>query len=251
MTLTTPSLASVTAGEPVTAQGWNAIVTGLTALYDAVIALGGETLDVAVTRSVGTGTTATTEPLPTADVLAEPLGEGHSVQALPPFGTRTAHLLGGLTNGTWRVHIQAPGFTAEIREVTIPHTEPLAVTLTTDGVETPDLFGLGMRGALDKLRALGIDADLVLDTTGREISRVAVPAEYVDAPVLAQLPAAGAVVPSGTGRVRMVVSSALRREPVVTMPSLAGLTLSEAQQALGKLGLRVGTTTFRETAADQ
>jgi hypothetical protein len=251
MTLTTPSLATVTAGEPVTAQGWNAIVSGLTALYDAVIALGGATLDVAVTRAVGTGTGATTQPLPSADVLAEPLGQGRPVQALPPFGTRTAHLLGGLTEGTWRVHVQAPGFTAETREVTIPRTEPLAVTLTTAGVETPDLFGLGMRGALDMLRALGIDADLVLDTTGREISKVAVPAEYVDAPILAQLPAAGAVVPSGTGRVRLVVSSALRREPVVTMPSLAGLTLTEAQQTLGKLGLRVGTTTFRETAPEQ
>lgn len=248
MTLTTPSLAVVTAGEPVTAQGWNAIVSGLTTLYDAVIALGGETLDVAVTRMVGTGSSATAKPLPTADVLAEPLGEGHAVRALPPFGTHTAHLLGGLTGGSWRVHVQAPGFTSEIREVTIPRAEPLAVTLTVNGVETPDLFGTSLRGALDKLRALGIDADLILDTTGREVSRVAVPAEYVDAPILAQLPAAGVVLPSGTGRVKLVVSSALRRDPVVTMPSLAGLTLSEAQQALGKLGLRVGTTTFRETA---
>lgn len=240
MPLTTPPLATVTAGEPVTAQGWNAVVDGLTDLYSAVIALGGATLDVAVT--------AGTQPLATAEVIAEPLGEGRPVRALPPFGARTAHLLVGLTDGPWRVHLQAPGFTTEVRDVTLPRTDPLAVTLTTAGVVVPDLFGVGLRAALDQVRALGIDADLVLDTTGREVSRSALPAEYVDAPILLQLPAAGAVVPTGTGRVKLVVASALRRDPVVTMPSLVGLRLSEAQQVLENLGLRLGSTTVHENA---
>jgi hypothetical protein len=251
MTLTTPSLATVTPGQPVTAQGWNALVNGLAELYEAVIALGGEALDVTVTRAVGTGAAATTEPFPSAEVVAEPLGEGRPVRALPPFGSRTAHLLAGLTDGNWRVHIEAPGHTAEVRELTLPNAAPIAVTLQTAGVATPDLFGLGLRAALDALRAQGVDADLVLDTTGREISRVAVPAEYVDSPVLAQLPATGTVIPAGSGRVRIVVSSALRRDPVVTMPSLIGLTVTEAQTTLNKLGLQVGTTTFRETAENQ
>jgi hypothetical protein len=179
-------------------------------------------------------------------VLAEPLGEGRPVRALPPFGTRTAHLLSGLTDGPWRVHVQAPGFTREVREVTLPHPDPLAVALTRSGALVPDLFSVSLRAAMDQVRALGIDTDLVLDTTGREISRTALPAEYVDAPVLGQLPDAGAVVPSGTGRVRLLVASALRRDPVVTMPSLAGLSLTEAGQVLERLGLRLGTTTIRE-----
>lgn len=240
MPLTTPPLAKVTPGEPVTAQGWNAIVSGLTALYDAVIALGGATLDVAVSTDAG--------PLSGAEVIAEPLGEGRPVRALPPFAARTAYLLVGLTDGPWRVHISAGGFTTEMRDVTLPRTEPLAVTLTTAGVVIPDLFGVSMQGALDQVRALGIDADLVLDTTGREVSRSSVPPEYVDAPILVQLPVAGTVVPTGTGRVRLVVASALRRDPVVTMPSLVGLRLSEAQQVLSNLGLRLGSTTIRETA---
>lgn len=232
MPLSKPPLATVNPGEPVTAQGWNALINGLSALYDAVIALGGGTLEVTVT--------AGGKPVP-ATVVAEPLGEGRPTTALPPFGTRTAHLLVGLTDGPWRVHVQSGGFTSETRDVTMP-AAPLAVALTAAGVVVPDLFGVGARAALDTLRAAGIDADTMLDTTGREVSKTALPPEYVDSPVLAQLPAAGAVVPSGTGRVRLVLASALRRDPVVTMPSLIGLSLTEAKEVLENVGLTLGSS---------
>ena len=238
MPLTTPALATVTAGEPVTAQGWNAIVTGLGDLYAAVIALGGETLDVAVTSNGA--------PFPDAVVIAEPLGGGRAVRALPPFGARTAHLLVGLTDGAWRLHIQAPAFVSQTKDVVLPSAEVVAVAMAVDGIVVPDLFGVSLQGALDQVRALKIDADLVLDTTGREVSRTAVPPEFVDAPVLMQLPAAGAVVPLATGRVRLVVASALRRDPVVTMPSIIGLTLAEAQEAVERVGLRLGSSSVRD-----
>lgn len=238
MALTTPALATVTAGEPVTAQGWNAIVTSLGDLYAAVIALGGETLDVAVT--------ANGAPFHDAVVIAEPLDDGRPVRALPPFGARTSHLLVGLTDGSWRVHVEAPGFASQTKDVTLPSDEVVAVALAVDGVVVPDLFGTSLQAALDAVRALKIDADIVLDTTGREVSRSAVPPEFVDAPVLAQLPAAGAVLPLGTGRVRLVVASALRRDPVVTMPSIIGLTLTEAQEALERVGLRLGSSSVRD-----
>lgn len=233
MPLSKPPLTTVTPGEPVTAQGWNALVNGLSALFDAVIALGGGTLEVAVTAG-GKPAAAT--------VLAEPLGEGRPTTALPPYGTRTTHLLVGLTSGPWRVHVQAPGFTTETRDVTMPASTAVAVALTVAGVAVPDLFGLGARAALDTLKAATIDADQLLDTTGKEISRTALPPEYVDAPVLAQLPDAGTVVPAGTGRVRLVLASALRRDPVITMPSLIGLTLTEAKEVLEKVGLTLGSS---------
>jgi hypothetical protein len=233
MSLSKPPLATVTPGEPVTAQGWNALVNGLSALYDAVIALGSGVLEVAVT-SAGKPVTAT--------VLAEPFGEGQPTAALPPYGTRTTHLLVGLTGGLWRVHVQSSGFVTETRDITVPtKAGPIAVPLTPAGVRVPDLFGVGALAALNKLRAAGIDADLLLDTTGQEISRTAVPPEYVDSPVLAQLPATGEVLPAGTGRVRLVVASALRRDPVVTMPSLVGLSLTEAKEVLEKVGLTLGS----------
>ena len=205
MPLTKPPLATVSPGEPVSAQGWNALVNGLSTLYDAVIALGGDTLVVAVTEG-------TTE-LRDAIVVAEPLGEGQAVRALPPFGARPNHVVVGLTAGPWRIHVQLDGFNDEVREISVPQTDPLAVAMTRAGVVVPNLFGVGARSALDQLHALGIDADLLLDTTGR---------------------------------VKLVVASALRRDPVVTMPSLVGLTLREAQQVLDRLGLRVGDTTVRD-----
>lgn len=235
MPLTRPTLASVSPGEPLTAQAWNSLVNGVTGLYDAVIALGGATMEVEVTGP---------DPLD-VKVIAEPLGEGRATEALPPFGTRTRHLLVGLTDGPWRVHVSAAGFATQQREVTMPVTDPLAVALTVDGVVVPDFFGQPVRGVLDKLRSLGIDADALLDTTGREVSRTSLPPEYVDAPVLLQLPEAGAVVPTGTGRVRLVVASALRRDPVVTMPSLVGLSLTEAKQVLDRLGLVLGQSNVR------
>src|SRR5262245_31436643 len=180
MPLTKPPLVSVSPGEPVTASGWNALVTGLSALYDAVIALGGALLEVSVI--------ANDFPQPGATVIAEPLGEGHPVQALPPFGTRTRHLLAGLTDGPGRIHVENPGFNSETRDVTLPDPDVLLVNLTRAGVVVPDLFGIGTQAALDQVRGLGIDVDMLLDTTGREVSRTTLPPEYVDSPVLMQLP---------------------------------------------------------------
>jgi hypothetical protein len=285
----------VTPGEPVTAQGWNALVSGLSSLYDAVIAMGGGTLEVLVTApserrgplflpdlerilapidrtrvgeldevavpdeirpdiggreelrldALRALASATTRVLEDAVVVAEPLGEGRAVAALPPFGERTAHLLVGLTDGPWRIHVSVPGMVTQTRDVTMPQTDPIGVSMVLDGVRVPDLFGVGARAALDQLRSLGIDADALLDTNGREVSRLEMPPEYVDVPVLHQLPEAGTVVPAGSGRVRLVVASALRRDPVVTMPSLVGLTLSEAQQVLERLGLVLGKSDVR------
>lgn len=230
MPVTKPTLTSVNPGDPLTAQGWNAVVDGLEGLYDAVIALGGGALDVDIAG-----------PVPgSAVVIAEPLGQGQVSQALPPFGSRTRYLLTGLTDGPWRVHVSSPGFVTQHIDVTMPHADALAVQLATDGVVVPDLFGVTAQEALSRLTELNLVADALVDTTGRDVSRSALPPEYASSPILFQLPMAGMVLPAGSGRVRMVVASALRRDPVVTMPSLIGLTLAEAQQVLDRLGLVLG-----------
>lgn len=240
MPLTKPALVTVTAGQPVTAEGWNQIVTGLSDLYDEVLALGRGLLEVAVTHE-GTAVAG-------ARVVAAPLGDGSSILAIPPTGPRTTYLIGGVSDGNWRIHVEATGFNAETRDVAVPREQPVAVDLTLAGVRVPDLFGRGLRVGLDVLADAGIGVDLILDTTGREISRTSLPPEYESTPILAQDLAPGTVVPAGTGRVRLVSASALRREPVVTMPSLIGLTYDEVVTVLNRLGLQVGTTTVRETS---
>jgi beta-lactam-binding protein with PASTA domain len=121
----------------------------------------------------------------------------------------------------------------------------VTVNLARAGVVVPDLFGTAYSAALASLAGAGLQAELVVDTMGDEISRAQVPAEYQNQPVLAQLPAAGTVVDASTTRLRLVVAAAVRDDPIVTVPSLIGLTQAEAARALEKIGLRLGKVTVR------
>jgi hypothetical protein len=237
MPLEKPPLATVEPGRPITAQGWNEIVNALSALYDAVLAFGSGTLAISVQ--------ADGSVIDGVEVVAEPLGEGQPIEALPLFGTRTTYLVTGVTDGAWRVHVSAPGFTSQVVDVTVPAAAPVTVNLARAGVAVPDLFGQPLTGALAAMRAAGLEADLLIDAMGDEISRSQVPAEYQNQPILAQLPPAGSVVDAAVVRLRLVVAAAVRHDPVVTVPSLIGLTQLEASRALEKIGLRLGKITVR------
>ena len=237
MALEKPPLASVEPGRPITAQGWNAIVDALGALYDAVLAFGSGNVAVSVQ--------ADGQVVDGVEIVAEPTGDGLPVAGLPLFGTRTTYLVTGVSDGAWRLHVSAPGYTTQVIDVTLPVTSPVTVNLARAGVVVPDLFGTAYSAALASLAGAGLQAELVVDTMGEEISRAQVPAEYQNQPVLAQLPAAGTVVDASTTRLRLVVAAAVRDDPIVTVPSLIGLTQAEASRALEKIGLRLGKVTVR------
>jgi len=237
MPLVKPPLVNEEPGRPITAQGWNAIVGAIGALYDAVLAIGSGTLTVSVQ--------ADGQPVNGATVIAEPVGEGQPVRGLPLFGTRTTYLVTGVSDGAWRVHVSAPGYVTQILETTVPETAPLAVNLARAGSVVPDVFGQPLQGCLNALRAANLDVDVIIDALGKEISRTQVPAEYQNAAVLMQLPDAGTVIDPATTRVRLVVAAAVREEPIVALPSLVGLTQSEAATALSAVGLRLGKVTVR------
>lgn len=237
MSLVKPPLVNEEPGRPITAQGWNAIVDALGALYDAVLAIGSGSLTVSV-QSNG-------QPVEGATVIAEPVGEGQPVRGLPLFGTRTTYLVTGVNDGAWRVHVSAPGYTTQVLDTTVPETAPLAVNLALAGVAVPDLFGAPLQAGINELRADGLDIDVIIDALGKEISRTQVPAEYQNAAVLMQLPEAGTVIDPATTRVRLVVAAAVREEPIVALPSLIGLTQAEASTALSAVGLRLGKVTVR------
>jgi hypothetical protein len=227
-----PPLATVEPGRPITAQGWNQIVDALGTLYDAVLAIGSGSITVSVQ--------ADGLPVVGAEVVAEPVGEGQPVDGLPLFGTRTTYLVTGVSDGAWRVFVSAPGFVTQVIDVTVPTTDPVTVNLVRAGRVVPDIFGLPLQGALAALSTAGIDVDLIIDALGQEISRTQVPAEAQNSPVLVHLPEPGVVVDPATTRMRLVVAAALREEPIITVPSLLGLTQTEAARALEALGLRLG-----------
>jgi hypothetical protein len=237
MALTKPALANVNPGEPVTAQGWNAIVDGLDDLYDAVLAIGTGTLEVSVQ--------AGGKPVAGASVVAVPLAGGNPVAALPLHGDVTTYELTGVSSGNWRVFVQAEGFKPETSDVAVPAADPVAISLTLAGVVVPDLFGVSAQDALAELSTAGLSVDLILDITGHEVSRVTLPPQFQNAPVLLQLPDAGTVVDPAVQRVRLVLATAIDQVPTVTMPSLIGLSANEVASALNQLGLVLGKTTVR------
>jgi hypothetical protein len=233
-----PPLASVEPGRPITAQGWNQIVDALSALYDAVLAIGSGSVTVSVQFDG--------DPVPGAQVVAEPVeGTGLPVEGLPLFGTRDTYLVTGVSDGAWRLFVSAPGFVSQVIDVTVPAAAPVTVNLALAGKVVPDLFDQPLQGALSALSAAAVDVDLIVDALGQEISRTQVPADAQNSPVLVQYPAPGSVIDPATTRMRLVVAAALHEEPIVTVPSLVGLTQAEAATALEKIGLRLGKITVR------
>ena len=237
MALVKPPLATVEPGRPITAQGWNAIVDALGTLYDAVLAFGSGNFTVSVQ--------ADGQVIDGVEIVAEPVGDGVPVEGLPLFGSRTTYLVTGVSDGAWHVFVSAAGYAPQTIDVTVPVAAPVTVNLVRAGVVVPDLFNQPLLSALAAMRAAGLDADVVIDALGAEVSRSQVPAEYQNQPVLMQLPEAGSVIDAATTRLRIVVAAAVRDEPIVTMPSLIGLTQGEAAKALEKIGLRLGKITVR------
>jgi hypothetical protein len=238
MALTKPALATVNAGDPVTAQAWNTIVTGLGDLYDAVLAFGHGVLQVNVLFNGN--------PVAGAQVVAAPAaGDLTPIDGVPPYGSVTAYSVVGVTTGTWHVFVNAPGFQPQSQDVNIPASAPLVFNLVASGVVVPDLFGVTAQDALTHLSALNLNVDVILDVLGHEVPKTSLPPQYQNQPILDQLPAAGTVVDPSSQRMRLVVATALEQAPVVTMPSLVGLTYDEVASVLDGLGLKVGKTSVQ------
>lgn len=232
MPLDKPPLPTADPGRPITAQGWNAIVDALSRLYDAVSAIGSGTLEVIVS-SGGAAVDG-------AVVAAIPAGGGNPILAVPPAGDRTSHVVGGVSDGPWKVIVRAPGFAEAAVDTSVPAAAPVVVDLTPIGPVVPDLFGLPLQTAFSALTVANLGVGLILDSLGKEVPRTPIPTDYQNVPVLAQLPEAGARL-GPDGRVQLVVAATVAQAPVVTMPNLAGLTQAEAVRVLEQLGLGVGS----------
>lgn len=238
MALTKPALTHVNPGEPVTAQGWNTVLDGVGDLFDAVLAFGQGVLEVSVLFN--------SNPVDGAQVIAvSATGDLTPIAAVPLYGTVTTYSIVGVTAGQWHVFVDAPGFQAQTQDVTIPASGPLVVNLLAAGVVVPDLFGVTAQDALTQLTTLNLDIDIILDVLGHEVPKTSMPPQYQNQPILDQFPSAGTVVDPASQRLRLVVSTALDQSPVVTMPSLVGLSYDEVASVLDGLGLKIGKTTVQ------
>jgi len=156
-----------------------------------------------------------------------------------PVPPGTDFIIAGLRPGAYVVRVEAPGFSTETTSITAPIATPVEISLQANGAFMPELFGLTLRAALQELSSRKIAVGRILDVVGRDVPPANPGSDYNDQPILAHFPSAGTAVPP-EGQVQLLVSTALQVQQSVEVPSLAGLTLSEAQKALEALGLVLG-----------
>jgi hypothetical protein len=226
----------VKAGEPVTAQGWNEIVKAVVAITQYLETSEATSLKVKVTN-------ADADPRQTRVTATR--DDGLIAEAVAPITASEEFMFGALKPGSYTVRASAPGFEAASVPVTIPSSATISLTMKAAAVKMPPVFGLELPAALATLKTAQINVARVVDVAGRDIAPANPDAEYNKAPVLAQLPFAGEyVTPSMTAQ--LVVAAALTAEAAIEMPSLIGLTQTEAQKALENIGLVLGKVVVKQ-----
>jgi hypothetical protein len=231
MPLVKPSLANVSAGQPVTAQAWNAVLAAINALYDAVLAFGTATVDVNLAGPSG--------PVTNATVVAVP-ASGGPVVAVPPRGGGTSFTLTSLRDGAWTVHVTAPGFAPVQVPLTVPASGALAINLTASTRAMPDLLGKTAATALSELGTAAIQVDAVYDVFGDLVNKTTLPANRAGSLVLFQFPLPGEQVVATTAKTRLVLSAEPEAAQITTVPNLKGLSITQVQAVLAAAGLKLG-----------
>jgi len=228
----------VSPGEPLTAQAWNDIVDALDAAFALI---------EATQHTVSVQVTAPGADLASVRVTAVKTGSP-PVQAVAPVTPDTHHVLSGLVPGAYSVRAEAPGFAPATGTVTVGDTgnASLELALTPTGPTMPDLFGSTLQSARAALSAKSIVVARLFDFSGHDLPPLNPGPEFDTSPVLVQSPAAGTVVAPG-GSAMLVVAVAPKVEAAVEVPSLAGLSLAEAQKALTGLGLVLGKVKILQT----
>ncbi|MEO8370927.1 MAG: hypothetical protein ABI806_17220 [Candidatus Solibacter sp.] len=228
MAINVPAQKSVNPGEPVTAEGWNALVGGISALTQYLNSTEASGVHVVV-KNAGVNN---------ARITASRV-DGVTFQAVNPVPPGTDYIFAGLSPGVYSVRVEAAGFNAATASATVPAAAPIEFTLTASGGFMPNVFGLALHDALQQLSSAGIAVGRILDVVGRDVAPANPGSDYNNQPVLMQLPPAAWPVPAGS-QSQLVVSAALQVQQSVEVPSLAGLSLNEAQKALESIGLVLG-----------
>jgi hypothetical protein len=230
---------TVNPGEPVTAEAWNVIVRAILALTNYLSSTEASSLQVSLSNTqldaASARVTATRD-------------DGITFQAVAPVLPSTFFVFAGLKPGLYTIRAEAVGFDAATKNVTSPTADVVTLTLTPRGAFMPSVFGKPLQAAIQELDNLNIPVTRILDVTGVDIPPASPGAENNDSPVLGQVPSAGEHVPP-EGRAQLVIASALQLQPSIEMPSLAGLTLAEAQKALEGLGLVLGKVVTKQKGA--
>lgn len=228
---------TVSPGEPLTAQAWNDIVRALGQVHQHL-----ETTE-ATALKVQVSATGLDPALARVTAVRE---DGIAFDAVAPVPPATQHVFAGLRAGSYTLRVEAPGFQVASSSITAPNAAVTNVPLTASGAFMPALFGLELGQALSVLSAVQIAVARVLDVTGTDVPPANPGAQFGSSRVLMQLPLPGTPVATGQG-IQLVIAAVLTPQASIEVPSLAGLSLPEAQKALESLGLVLGKVTTKQT----
>jgi hypothetical protein len=224
---------TVQPGDPLSAQAWNDVVTGVATLFTFIEASEASSVQVQIANQgialASVRVTATRD-------------DGISTEAVDPVADGTLHTFPGLRPGAYKLRAEAPGFQPASVDIVVPADGVLPVqtiTLAANGAFMPALFGQSLADSLTQLAALGVAVNNILDVTGTPVPVASPGSAFNQSLVLLQLPPQGIPVAPGQAA-QLVISAALQAEASIEMPSLAGLSLAEASKALEALGLKVG-----------
>lgn len=226
----------VTPGEPITSEAWNELVSGISELNKFVLANQSTALKVKMSN---------------VDIFLDTVritalrSDGWLAQAVAPVNGDGAFVFASLPPGSYKVEASAAGYKSASKNVTIPTEDALELALEQSGAFMPNLIGVELATGLAVLNDLDVTVGRLIDVVGRELPPAKPTSEYANQPIVMQLPDPGDAVPP-EGRVQIVVSAALQVDDSVEIPSLTGLTLTEARRALEAIGLRLGNVETRQ-----
>ncbi|HEU4727157.1 MAG TPA: PASTA domain-containing protein [Kofleriaceae bacterium] len=221
----------VNPGEPLTAQAWNDLVTAIDDTHKFL---------VATTHVVRVRVTNTDLDPRTVRVTAS-RSDGAPIEAVRPIAGDTHHVLAELEVGAYTVRAEAAGFADATATVTIGDQPEQEITMQLAKARPimPNVFGKALADAMTQIQQAGIVISNMFDFLGNPITPASPGARAASALVLVQQPAAGTPVDPTIGA-QLVVAVPPEVEQAIVMPSLIGLTESEARNTLEQLGLVVG-----------
>jgi len=221
-------------GQPLTAEAWNDVVDGIDAAHQFLRAS---------LHTVRVHLTNADIDLRAVRVTAS-RNDAAPVEAVRPLTFDGEHVLSRLEAGAWTITADAVGFRPASTPLTIADAgeTTLNLALEQSARVMPDLFGLRLDTSIRVLSTGGIAFARLLDFEGTEYAPANPGNEQLGQPVLAQSPPAGSLIDSSaeaTGAA-LVIAVPAKLESVAEVPSLAGLSQTEAKQVLEKIGLRLG-----------
>jgi hypothetical protein len=241
MTVTLPPLNPVAAGNPITAELMNNILTSLTTLRDFLNHQRG-TLAVTVQNQADNTT------IPDAVVTVKPTGADAATRP-----TRGAVFVGAdvqayevdqLLPGTYDVTVEVPGFntvTSPLNMTEAAAALTLKLSVSVAQFLIPNLFGMALSQAVPTIAQQGFTIARIIDSHGNDLNAAQLAPEVQPLPILGQWPPAGSLAPANA---QIFIHASARADYIqkVAVPNLSGLTLDAAKALLAANNLVLGTT---------